>query len=111
MRISDWSSDVCSSDLADHPLATKGAARLRDLADAPLVMREPGSGVRQLVERAFGSAGLAPSIGLELAGVEGVKQAVRAGLGIGFVSLMSMRHEDGTLAEIGRASSRERVCQ
>src|SRR3546814_5187228 len=63
-------------------------------------MREPGSGVRQLVERAFGSAGLAPSIGLELAGVEGVKQAVRAGLGIGFVSLMSMRHEDGTLAVI-----------
>lgn len=85
---------------ADHPLAAKGAVNLRDLADQPLVMREPGSGVRQLVERAFDNAGLAPAVGLELAGVEGVKQAVRAGLGIAFVSLMSMRHEDGTLAVV-----------
>src|SRR5690606_5031665 len=96
-----WREDeVVAIARADHPLATKGAARMRDLAGEPLVMREPGSGVRQLVERAFDSAGLAPSVGLELAGVEGVKQAVRAGLGIGFVSLMSMRHEDGTLAVI-----------
>ncbi len=42
-------------------------------------------------------AGLAPDVALELAGVEGVKQAVRAGAGIGFVSIMSMRHEDGAL--------------
>ncbi|MBV7481342.1 LysR family transcriptional regulator [Bordetella sp. BOR01] len=96
-----WRQDeVVAVSRADHPLASKGAARLRDLADSPLVMREPGSGVRQLVERAFDTAGLSPAVGLELAGVEGVKQAVRAGLGIGFVSLMSMRHEDGTLAAI-----------
>ncbi|MBO9355137.1 LysR family transcriptional regulator [Bordetella petrii] len=96
-----WNQDeVVAIARADHPLAAKGAARLRELAGEPLVMREPGSGVRQLVERAFDSAGLAPAAGLELAGVEGVKQAVRAGLGIGFVSLMSMRHEDGTLAVI-----------
>jgi len=63
-------------------------------------MREPGSGVRRLVERAFSDGGLAPSVGLELAGVEGVKQAVRAGLGVGFVSVMSMRHEDGALAAL-----------
>lgn len=85
---------------ADHALAGKGAVTLRDLAVSALVMREPGSGVRRLVERAFADAGLAPSVGLELAGVEGVKQAVRAGLGVGFVSAMSMRHEDGTLAAL-----------
>jgi len=99
--VHSWRQDeVVAIARADHALAAKGAARLRDLADLPLVMREPGSGVRQLVERAFADAGLAPAAGLELAGVEGVKQAVRAGLGIGFVSLMSMRHEDGTLAVI-----------
>jgi DNA-binding transcriptional LysR family regulator len=85
---------------ADHALAGKGAVTLRDLAASALVMREPGSGVRRLVERAFADAGLAPSVGLELAGVEGVKQAVRAGLGVGFVSVMSMRHEDGALAAL-----------
>ena len=56
--------------------------------------------MRRLVERAFADAGLTPSVGLELAGVEGVKQAVRAGLGVGFVSVMSMRHEDGALAAL-----------
>ena len=85
---------------ADHALSGKGAVTLRDLAASPLVMREPGSGVRRLVERAFADAGLTPSVGLELAGVEGVKQAVRAGLGVGFVSVMSMRHEDGALAAL-----------
>ncbi|MDM9559891.1 LysR family transcriptional regulator [Bordetella petrii] len=94
-----WQQDeVVAIVRADHPLAAKEQARLRDLADLPLVMREPGSGVRQLVERAFEAAALAPAVGLELAGVEGVKQAVRAGLGVGFVSRMSMQHEDGSLA-------------
>ncbi|KDB95218.1 LysR substrate-binding domain protein [Bordetella bronchiseptica D993] len=46
------------------------------------------------------SPALAPAVGLELAGVEGVKQAVRAGLGVGFVSIMSVRHEDGSLATL-----------
>lgn len=83
---------------ADHPLAARREVALTELAHLPLVMREPGSGVRALVEQAFAASSLAPEIGLELAGVEGVKQAVRAGLGVGFVSIMSMRHEDGSLA-------------
>jgi DNA-binding transcriptional LysR family regulator len=82
---------------ADHALAGRGGASLADLAAYSLVMREQGSGVRRLVERAFQAEGLRPDVALELAGVEGVKQAVRAGLGIGFVSVMSMRHEDGAL--------------
>jgi DNA-binding transcriptional LysR family regulator len=82
-----------------HALARSGAVTvaLADVAQEPLVMREPGSGVRALVERSFENAGLAPRVTLELAGVEGVKHAVRAGLGVGFVSALSMRHEDGSL--------------
>lgn len=83
---------------ADHPLAGRHGVTMAELAALSLVMREPGSGVRGLVEQAFKTAGLTPEVALELAGVEGVKQAVRAGLGVGFVSIMSMRHEDGTLA-------------
>jgi len=82
---------------ADHPLGQGSTATLVQLASYSLVMREPGSGVRRLVEQAFAQSGLAPEVALELAGVEGVKQAVRAGLGVGFVSAMSMRHEDGAL--------------
>jgi DNA-binding transcriptional LysR family regulator len=85
---------------ADHALARHDRVSLADLAAYSLVMREQGSGVRRLVERAFHAEGLRPDIALELAGVEGVKQAVRAGLGIGFVSVMSMRHEDGALVAL-----------
>ncbi|WOD20249.1 LysR family transcriptional regulator [Paraburkholderia kirstenboschensis] len=83
-----------------HPLA--GSARgvsvdLAALGTEPLIVREAGSGVRQIVERAFARAGVPMRVALEIAGVEGVKEAVRAGMGIGFVSAMSMRHEDGAL--------------
>ncbi|MGY6161201.1 LysR family transcriptional regulator [Paraburkholderia strydomiana] len=70
---------------------------LTALGAEPLIVREAGSGVRQIVERAFARAGVPMRVALEIAGVEGVKEAVRAGMGIGFVSAMSMRHEDGAL--------------
>lgn len=96
-----------------HPLAQAGGAGEPGTADGlcinggrvelaafgpyPLVLREAGSGVRQIVERAFARAGVPMRVALEIAGVEGVKEAVRAGMGVGFVSAMSMRHEDGAL--------------
>ncbi|MDE1184184.1 LysR substrate-binding domain-containing protein [Paraburkholderia sp.] len=90
---------------ASHPLAPSSASptqpRARLDLDAlgahALVLREAGSGVRQMVERAFARAAVPMRVALEIAGVEGVKEAVRAGMGIGFVSAMSMRHEDGAL--------------
>ena len=83
-----------------HLLASKKEMDFKSLAQHPLVMREVGSGVRRLVEEAFQAAGIQLPAGLDLAGVEGIKQAVRAGLGIGFVSRLSMEHDDGTL--VGR---------
>ena len=79
---------------------TGGAATLEALAAHPLVLREDGSGVRQTVERAFARAAVPMRVALEIAGVEGVKEAVRAGMGIGFVSAMSMRHEDAALCRL-----------
>lgn len=83
-----------------HSLAASASGAGVDLAALgaePLIVREAGSGVRQIVERAFARAGVPMRVALEIAGVEGVKEAVRAGMGIGFVSAMSMRHEDGAL--------------
>ncbi|MFL9863028.1 LysR family transcriptional regulator [Paraburkholderia fungorum] len=74
-----------------------GRVELAAFGSHPLVLREAGSGVRQIVERAFARAGVPMRVALEIAGVEGVKEAVRAGMGIGFVSAMSMRHEGGAL--------------
>ncbi|SAL00443.1 LysR family transcriptional regulator [Caballeronia ptereochthonis] len=84
-----------------HPLADgREAVDLDDLSAHPLVLREPGSGVRQIVERAFADCGAPMRVALEIAGVEGVKEAVRAGMGIGFVSAMSIRHEDSALQRV-----------
>lgn len=80
--------------------AIPGAARLAELARYPLVMREAGSGVRRQVTEAFAAAGLQTQIAIELAGVEGVKEAVRAGLGVGFVSAMAMQHGDPSLVAL-----------
>ncbi|HEY1609501.1 MAG TPA: LysR family transcriptional regulator [Paraburkholderia sp.] len=81
-----------SADIAKTTLEALGAW--------PLVLREDGSAVRQIVERAFARAAVPMRVALEIAGVEGVKEAVRAGMGIGFVSAMSMRHEDAALARL-----------
>ena len=85
-----------------HPLAVAGvqAVTLAGLSEHALVLREEGSGVRQLIERAFARAGVPMRVALAIAGVEGVKEAVRAGMGVGFVSAMSMRHENEALCRL-----------
>ena len=87
---------------SQHPLAQRrgSGATLVELAAFPMIWREPGSGVRQSVERAFIRADVDVRVSLELTGVEGVKEAVRAGMGIGFVSALAMRHEDSALASV-----------
>ncbi|GAB3627779.1 LysR family transcriptional regulator [Pandoraea terrae] len=102
IAVRPWRDDeIVAISRADHALAlTPQGASLQTIAKYPLIMREPGSGVRQLVSRAFAVAGLEARVALELAGVESIKEAVRAGMGVGFVSAMSMRHEDELLATI-----------
>ncbi|AJC21389.1 LysR family transcriptional regulator [Pandoraea pulmonicola] len=102
IAVRPWRDDeIVAIARADHPLAQQpDGASLQNIADYPLILREPGSGVRALVARAFSVAGLTPRVALELAGVESIKEAVRAGMGVGFVSAMSMRHEDAALAAV-----------
>ncbi|KAG8152876.1 LysR family transcriptional regulator [Burkholderia catarinensis] len=85
---------------AGHPLAAPEHASgvtLGALTAHPLVLREEGSAVRQLVERAFAQETAPMRVAFEIAGVEAVKEAVRAGMGVGFVSAMSLRHDDAAL--------------
>ncbi|MEX3957214.1 LysR substrate-binding domain-containing protein [Trinickia sp. EG282A] len=93
-----------------HPLAIhadgqgkRKSATIAEVGAYPIVLREEGSGVRQDVEQAFEEAGVAMHVALAVAGVEGVKEAVRAGMGVGFVSEMTMRHEDSALLRLSLA--------
>lgn len=93
-----WQADEVVAVLRhDHPLSARSSLNLSDLADQSLVMREDGSGVRHMVMKAFSQIGVYVPDYLELAGVEGIKQGVRAGLGVGFVSRLSLSHENQEL--------------
>src|SRR3546814_15127388 len=108
MRISDWSSDVCSSDLhlARGPADTRQNARLRAgtadfelaldrsaAAEDPL-LRIQGTGIRTPITISYGRSALAPEA-----------------LPPGFSHLRTLPRSAGPFREIGRASCRERVCQ
>ena len=69
----------------DHPLASRRSIRLGDLAGERLILREPGSTTRAILEQALKSAGVALDAVLEVGSREAVREAVAAKLGIGAV--------------------------
>ncbi|MBA2690638.1 MAG: LysR family transcriptional regulator [Burkholderiales bacterium] len=71
----------------DHPLAGKRRIKLARIAEETFLMREPGSGTRQNLERLFAEKGLLLKAGMEMSSNETIKQAVMARLGVSFLSL------------------------
>lgn len=59
-----------------------------------VIWRESGSGARQVVEQALQEAGISIDVNIEVTGVSAVKESVRAGLGIGFSSVMALKNEN-----------------
>lgn len=71
----------------DHPLARRRRLPLAALAGETFLIREPGSGTRLAMEQLFAEAAFLPSETVEIGSNETIKQAVMAGMGVGFVSL------------------------
>ncbi len=72
-----------------HELAERDSISCAELASSPLLMREHGSGTRNVIEHAFVQQGIKRSslnIVMELDSTGAIKSAVEAGLGMGFVS-------------------------
>ena len=92
-----------SEPFAAHPLAIIAScehrlARKRRLApaairDEPFIVRETGSGTRAAMEEFFAEHDLAPPVTMEMTGNETIKQAVRAGMGLAFLSLHTVANE------------------
>lgn len=70
-----------------HRLVSQPGLEPAALAGELFVMREMGSGTRRTMERYFGDHGVSVRTGMEMTSNETVKQAVMAGLGLGFLSL------------------------
>jgi DNA-binding transcriptional LysR family regulator len=77
----------------EHPWAARNGVRLRDLAGAPMVMREPGSMTRRSIEAALARAGIEPDVVMELGSREAIQEAVAAGIGVGVVIEAERGHD------------------
>ncbi|MGI9381781.1 MAG: LysR family transcriptional regulator [Methyloligellaceae bacterium] len=77
----------------DHPMASRKEIMPEQLAQLPMLMREPGSGTRLAVEEFLRARGVVANVVMELGSGEAIKQAVIAGLGISVLSLHSLRLE------------------
>lgn len=72
----------------DHPLVkSQRRLSLKEVAEQPLIMREPGSGIRAATEKLFAAAGLRPKVRMVLSSNEAIKHALIGQLGISVLSL------------------------
>ena len=78
---------------SDHPLVGQKNIPLSVIAKEPLILREPGSGIRDATLRRFFENGLQPNVRMELGSNEAIKHAVVGGLGIAILSLHTLSLE------------------
>lgn len=81
---------------AGHAWASRKSVGLADLRSEPLVVREPGSGSREALERALREAGTdldAFRVAGEIGSNQAVKQLVRAGVGVTIISRRAVEDE------------------
>jgi DNA-binding transcriptional LysR family regulator len=76
-----------------HSLAKASAPSVQSLAASPSILREPGSGTREIVERAFARHRLQPRCGLQISSSEAVKRAALEGGGVGWISEVCVSEE------------------
>ncbi len=84
----------------NHPLVGEKNIPLSRIAEEPLILREPGSGIRDTVLREFSRLGLQPKVRMELGSNEAIKHSVVGGLGLSVLSLhtLSLEGPDGPVA-------------
>lgn len=89
----------------DHPLAMKERVHLEDLMEETMIVREQGSGSREILERALMDKNVTLQDFariIEIGNVSVIKQLVKSGLGLSFMYKDAAREEirRGELAEI-----------
>lgn len=90
---------------ANHRWAGAGGIAIGELMEEPFVMREMGSGTGKASANALQKAGISPGklrVAAHLGSNEGVKRAVLSGIGVSFVSAISVQREleQGALVQI-----------
>ncbi len=84
----------------DHPLVGQKNIPLARIAEEWVILREPGSGIRDAMLRLFGQQELSLKVRMELGSNEAIKHAIVAGLGLSVLSIHALALEgpDGPVA-------------
>ena len=77
----------------DHPLLAECPVTAERFLQEPLILREPGSGTRAVLERALAERGLFVTPVMSLGSTEAIKRAVAAGAGLAVVSRLALNLE------------------
>ena len=80
----------------EHPWVSRKTVSVDDVKSEPLILRERGSGSRETLESGLKELGTgleAFHVVGEIASTQAVKQAIRAGLGVSFVSRLAVEDE------------------
>jgi DNA-binding transcriptional LysR family regulator len=98
-----WRNDelaICAA--PGHPLAQPGAAGIEALRNADWILRERGSGTREVVEQLLMSQLGGIRLAMELGGTEAIKRAVESGMGISCLPIIALTGavERGNLVSI-----------
>lgn len=80
----------------DHPWARQEQVHIEQLRGERLVLREPSSRTRQLVEETCRQAGIELDCAMQLNSREAIVHAIARGIGIGFVSAVEYAETPGT---------------
>ncbi len=76
-----------------HRLQNQSNIPVQRLGEEVFIMREEGSGTRLAMERFFAEQNIEISAGMQMTRNEAIKQAVRAGMGLGLVSTHTIELE------------------
>ncbi len=84
----------------NHPLVGQKQVPLARVAEEPMILREPGSGIRDATLKILEQNGLRPKVRMELGSNEAIKHAIVGGLGLAVLSLHTLTLEgpDGPVA-------------
>jgi DNA-binding transcriptional LysR family regulator len=76
-----------------HPFASQKSVSLEQFVADSLLMREEGSGTREVIEDALLRRNIVPKPLMTLGHTEAIKRAVAAGVGVAFVSALAIQQE------------------
>ncbi len=79
-----------------HPWAKKNSISIMDLTKEPFILREEGSGTRQMIEKHFAKYGIGPhniKVAFVMGSTEAIKGTVEEGLGVSILSRWAIKKE------------------